>query len=222
LQRVQSKQNFKAVLFDHDGTLVDSEIVHFALWQKVLAAHGATLSIEFYADHCAGVPTKATAPFLIDHYQIHLTPEMLINEKRLAEVTRLSTTPYALMPFASDFIRLLASHNKIMAVVTGAPAPAAQRSIDAHALGSYLPRVFSGQDTLRNKPSPDCYLEALNQLGLKASDCIAFEDTEHGLLAATDAGIKCYAVPHELSKGQNFSRASAVFKDFSEAAKALL
>jgi HAD superfamily hydrolase (TIGR01509 family) len=215
------KPVFKAVFFDHDGTLVDSEIVHMAIWQEVLARYGAILSNEFYADQCAGMPTSQTAVIFVEKFRLAIAPDELIKTKREAEAIRLTKSPYPLMPFAREIVRLFTAQKKILAVVTGAPMPAAQYSLNAHGLHTDIPRIFSGQDTLRNKPAPDCYLQAMEQLGLKPQDCIAFEDTEHGVRAAADANIACFAIPHTLSKGQDFTRATAVFSSFAEAMKAL-
>jgi HAD superfamily hydrolase (TIGR01509 family) len=212
-------RSFKAVFFDHDGTLVDSESVHMAIWQEVLLRYGATLTNTFYADECAGVPTSQTAQVFVDKFALQITPTELIKIKREAEALQLAKKPYPLMPYAREIIDLFQRQNKMMAVVTGAPIHAAQHSLNAHGLTEFIPRVFSGQDTPRNKPAPDCYLLALKTLGLTPSECIAFEDTEHGLQAAADANIACYAIPHALSKGQNFSRATAMFDSFHAAAR---
>jgi HAD superfamily hydrolase (TIGR01509 family) len=213
--------SFKAVFFDHDGTLVDSESVHMVIWQEVLARYDATLSNQFYADQCAGVPTSQTAELFVEKFQLRLAPAELIKTKREAEALRLAKTPYPLMPFAREIVSFFAKQQKTLAVVTGAPTHAAQHSLNAHGLNTFIPRIFSGQDTPRNKPAPDCYLLAVEQLGLQAHECIAFEDTEAGLRAATGANITCYAIPHALSKGQDFSRAKAVFDNFEMTLKAL-
>jgi HAD superfamily hydrolase (TIGR01509 family) len=215
------KHSFKAVFFDHDGTLVDSESVHMVIWQDVLSRYNATLSNQFYADQCAGVPTSQTAELFVEKFQLRLTPTELIKTKREAEALRLAQNPYPLMPFAREIVSLFGEQRKMLAVVTGAPIHAAQHSLNAHGLNALIPRIFSGQDTPRNKPAPDCYLLAVEQLGLQPHECIAFEDTEAGLRAASDANITCYAIPHALSKGQNFSKAAAVFDSFEMAMKAL-
>lgn len=214
-------QPFKAVLFDHDGTLVDSEVVHCQLWQGILLQHGAQLSAQFYANVCAGVPSADTAQILIERFKLDYLPADLLEDKREAERTQLAAKPFPLMPYVREVVQGFADLSKVMAVVTGAPMHAAQRSISAHELGSLLPHIFSGQDTPRNKPAPDCYLRALDKLQISATQAIAFEDTEHGVRAAVDAGITCYAIPHSLSKTQDFSKATAIFDNLKEAFYAL-
>jgi beta-phosphoglucomutase-like phosphatase (HAD superfamily) len=214
-------QPFQAVLFDHDGTLVDSEGVHCQLWQGILLRHGVQLPGQFYADVCAGVPSAHTAQILIEEFKLDYLAADLLEDKREAERIQLAAIPFPLMPFVREVVQGFADHSKVMAVVTGAPMHAAQRSITGHDLGSLLPRIFSGQDTPRNKPAPDCYLRALDDLNITAAQAIAFEDTEHGVRAAVDAGITCYAIPHSLSKSQDFSKATAIFDNLKQAFQAL-
>jgi len=70
---------------------------------------------------------------------------------------------------------------------------------------------------LKSKPEPDCYLLALERLSLKPEDCVAIEDTEHGLRAAAMAGIKCLVIPTEMSRHHDFSLASAVLPNMNAA-----
>ena len=69
----------------------------------------------------------------------------------------------------------------------------------------------------RNKPAPDCYLLAAQRLGLAPAQCVAIEDTQAGVTSAVAAGMACVAVPHALSRHQDFSRASAVVDSLADA-----
>ena len=71
----------KAVLFDHDGTLVDSEPTHWRLWQDVLRTHGAVLTEQHYKDYYAGMPTAANAANLAERFAIDRTPAALAEDK---------------------------------------------------------------------------------------------------------------------------------------------
>ena len=77
--------------------------------------------------------------------------------------------------------------------------------------------VVSGDDVRHSKPAPDCYLLALARLGLRADECLAVEDTEHGLRAASLAGVGCLAVPTEMSRHHDFSLAAGIFADMAAA-----
>jgi beta-phosphoglucomutase-like phosphatase (HAD superfamily) len=77
--------------------------------------------------------------------------------------------------------------------------------------------LVSGDDVARSKPAPDCYLAALSRLSLASADCVALEDTETGVRAASAAGIRCIAVPGPLSDHQDFSLATHVATDLKDA-----
>ena len=80
----------------------------------------------------------------------------------------------------------------------------------AHGLASHFAVVVSVDDVRHSKPAPDCYLLAIERLGLPAADCIAIEDTEHGVAAAAGAGISCLALPTAMSRHHDFTQAAAV------------
>jgi len=70
---------------------------------------------------------------------------------------------------------------------------------------------------VHSKPAPDCYLLALQHMGLQAHDAVAFEDTEHGVTAAVAAGLACVAIPTPMSAGQDFSAATVLLPDMESA-----
>ena len=73
------------------------------------------------------------------------------------------------------------------------------------------------QMILKHKPHPDLYLLALDKIDLKAEWCLAFEDTQYGVEAAKSAEVTCFAIPNELTKNQDFSKADKVFSNLKEA-----
>jgi len=104
-----------------------------------------------------------------------------------------------------------------LGVVTGASANGVRVTLRANEFEPLFSLTVSGDDVLKSKPEPDCYLLALERLSLKPEDCIAIEDTEHGLRAAAMAGIRCLAIPTEMSRHHDFSLASAVLPNMNAA-----
>ena len=76
--------------------------------------------------------------------------------------------------------------------------------------------IVTKDDVLRGKPFPDVYLEGMKRLGLKGFECLAIEDTEHGLESAKSAGAFCFVVPQEFSKKQNFSKADKILNSLED------
>ncbi|MDD5013456.1 MAG: HAD-IA family hydrolase, partial [Candidatus Pacebacteria bacterium] len=76
--------------------------------------------------------------------------------------------------------------------------------------------IITKDDVLNGKPAPDVYLEAMKRLRLQGKECLAIEDTEHGLESAKQAGAYCFAIPQEFSKNQNFSKADKVLESLND------
>jgi len=207
----------KAILFDHDGTLVDSEIAHFQMWVEVLKEYGVSLSQQQYKSHYAGIPTPANAVDMVQRFALPVSPESLIAEKNFATQALLSREAFPLMPGAQESIAFFQSCGIQLAVVTGAGREGVDVSIRGHALQGCFSTVVSGDDVAHSKPAADCYLLAMQRLGFSAEQCIAIEDTQNGVIAASSAGITCLAVPNAMSEQHDFSRAAEVFHNLEEA-----
>ena len=207
-----------AVFFDHDGTLVDSEPSHFQMWRQVLAHYGVPLSEEQYKNYYAGVPTAANAVDMVKRFALPERHTALAEAKNLATRAFLSKSAFPLMPDAKETLALFHSRGLQLAVVTGASRIGVQATIRAYSLHDYFATVVSGDDVRQSKPAPDCYLLAIRLLGVESAECIAIEDTEHGVNAANAAGLACLAVPTMMSKHQDFSRATGLFGSLGEAA----
>ncbi len=206
-----------AILFDHDGTLVDSETIHCRMWAQVLERHGVVFSEALYKAHHAGVPTAANAVDIVARFGLPLQAEELARAKDAAVTAYLARDVFPLMPGALEAIAFFRRAGLRQAVVTGARRHGVESSLRGHGLAAGFDTVVSADDVRRSKPAPDCYLLALERLGLQAHECVAIEDTEHGVEAARSAGIDCVAVPHVMSEHQDFGRATAVLRDLHEA-----
>ncbi|MFT5218449.1 MAG: HAD superfamily hydrolase (TIGR01509 family) [Planctomycetota bacterium] len=207
----------QAILFDHDGTLVDSEPEHHQMWIRILQEFGVSLSHEEYKKHYAGMPSDANARNLVAKFQLDISAVELFEKKNNVTRDYLSHGAFPLMPGAQVALDNLHDSGFKLAVVTGAGREGIDSTIRGHTLEKYFSAVVCKDDVEHSKPAPDCYLLALKQLGLSASQAIAIEDTEHGVASATQAGIRCLAVPNEMSAEHDFAAASKIFTDLDSA-----
>ncbi|MBQ0831012.1 HAD family phosphatase [Marinobacter sp.] len=209
--------SIQAVLFDHDGTLVNSEPVHLELWNRVLKPYGVQLTEQQYKDLYAGVPTPANAVDLVNRFGIPADAVALAKAKNLQTAKYLEQQSFPLMPGVTKTVSSLHQLGLKLGVVTGASANGVQATLGANQLESLFSVTVSGDDVLRSKPEPDCYLLALERLSLQPEDCVAIEDTEHGLRAAALGGIECLAIPTEMTRNHDFSLATAVLPNMNAA-----
>ena len=206
----------RAVLFDHDGTLVDSEPIHYQLWVQVLRRYGVMISEEVFNSVCAGMPTLANAVDLVKRYNLPVQAENLAEEKHTITKEFLAENAYPLMPGVQKAIQALIKQGLTLAIVTGANQHSVGATVRTYSFDRHFAYVISADDVQKSKPAPDCYLLALEKLGLRPEECLAIEDTEHGLRAASQAGIPCLVLPTELSMNHDFSLATVVVKEMSQ------
>lgn len=214
--------SFKAVLFDHDGTLVDSEAVHFSLWNRVLQPYGLALTEAQYQAHYAGMPTAANGVDLVQRFGVGASPERLAELKNQTTETYLQTAAFALMPGVRESMAQLQTRGLRLGVVTGARGFAIAATLRSHQIAAAFDTVVSADDVVHSKPAPDCYLLALQRMGLQAREAVAFEDTEHGVASAVAAGLACVAIPTPMSADHDFSAATVTLPSMQEAVRWVL
>jgi len=154
---------------------------------------------------------------LVQRYGMDESPELLAEAKNAATREYLERQTFPMMPGVEEAISYFHGAGLKLAVVTGASANGVQTTLRANELEQYFSAIVSGDDVRASKPAPDCYLLALQQLGVSAAECLAIEDTQHGLEAAFQAGINCVALPTEMSMHHDFHLAVATLGGIPEA-----
>lgn len=211
-----SPSSLQAVLFDHDGTLINSETVHFTLWQQLLVPFGIELTDTYYNDVMAGVPTSQNGVDVVRDFALSVAPQSLADTKTRLTAEHLRKAPFPLMPGAKETIALCRERGLRVAIVTGGSKYSVQRTLECYGFDDWVECVVAVEDVEHSKPAPDCYLKALGLMGLTAKQAIAVEDTEAGLSAAVSAGLRCAAIPTDQSAGHDFSKASGVYQCLSD------
>jgi len=207
----------KGLVFDHDGTLVDSEIAHFDCWRQTMLNHGIDISEQEYIEHHNGIPTLRNAQVFVDTYSLAVTAPKLAAEKQALFERRARVQPPPLMPSVLETLNLARTQGFSMAIATGADAADIARSLKAHDLTSYFTVTATRSDVDAGKPAPDVYLLACERLGLAPTTAVAFEDTAAGITAAKAAGLYCIAIPNAYSAQQDLSQADLVSPNLFEA-----
>lgn len=184
----------KAILFDHDGTIADSELAHFNMWKGILLHYGVNLTHDEYVNQYAGIPSKDNAKTIVADYNLDIEPQELIKAKANATNQYLKTQAFPLMSGAMQTIRYFHKQGFKIGIVTGAGKEGVSATIQHHKLSQYISIVVCSDDVIHSKPAPDCYLLAADKLSLQPEQCLAIEDTYNGSVSANNAGIKCIGV----------------------------
>lgn len=169
-------------------------------------------------DEFAGMPTIDNAQDLVARFQLKATVDELVAKKLEIAQVYLENKAFPLMAGAQDILDYFQQQPTLQqAIVTGAGASIVNATVRSYQLAPYFATIVSCDDVARSKPAPDGYLLALERLGLKAAECIAIEDTEHGVAVAVAAGIACLAIPNTQSQSHDFSKATAVLANLAAA-----
>lgn len=181
-----------AVLWDLDGILVDSEPVLFEAERLLLAEHGAELTAQIKREY-VGLGGREVLAALAGHFG--LTPDLAAWTARKIELA--SELLDSVRPFGptTAMVRALSAEGVPMAVASGSPPAAIDRSLTAAGLAELLPVRVSVEQVAAGKPAPDVFLAAARRLGVPPADCVVVEDAVPGVLAARAAGMRCVAIP---------------------------
>ncbi|MEY4588931.1 MAG: hypothetical protein RL497_1007 [Pseudomonadota bacterium] len=180
-----------AVIFDHDGTLVNSEPVHHQCWQQAIAPFGASFPLADYVHHLTGIPSASSAQWIIDRFNLPTDAARLYASKQTFVDTFLQTDAFPLMPHAEELVRFCFDAGLKLAVASGAGRKEITRSLSVHGLDRWITTVASKDDVQNNKPAPDVYQFALHQLKITPEHAIAIEDSNAGEASARAASLKC-------------------------------
>ena len=187
------ESDFDGLIFDLDGTLVDSMPAHFDAWCSALAAHGAAGIFGedvFYA--MGGRPGRDIVRDLNGEHGLRLDPDAVLFAKREHFLNNLHK-----IELYEEVVSFARSHaGKVpIAVATGSNRIGAERTLQAVGLSDLIDEVVTSDDVKCGKPAPEIFLEAAARIEIAPERCVAFEDAPAGIMAAQSAGMRVVAVP---------------------------
>jgi HAD superfamily hydrolase (TIGR01509 family) len=183
-----------ALLFDIDGTLIDSDPLHAQVFKDIMAKRGVEVDRAFYLANIHGRHNTDIFRDLLpdeDARAMHLVKEAAFRE--------ILPDTYPSIPGAGELIEGALRQDIAVAAVTNAPRLNAEAMLKATGLLDHVSIIVVGEECARGKPAPDPYLEALRHFDLSAAQAIAFEDSPSGIVSARAAGITTVGVRSSLS-----------------------
>lgn len=190
-----STPRITSVIFDLDGTLVDSEPNYYEAARQVLARYGLPdFSWEQHA-RFIGIGTRETLEILDRQHALTGPIEEMLAAKNAAylELARASTEVF---PEMRKFVERLHAEGVRMAVASGSSRSAIDTILVGTGLDSFMELVVSAEEVEHGKPEPDVFLEAARRLGAAPAECVILEDAAPGAAAAHAAGMRCIAIPY--------------------------
>ncbi|MBQ6094740.1 MAG: HAD family phosphatase [Lachnospiraceae bacterium] len=186
----------RAVLFDMDGTLIDTEKYYRVFWPKAMAEFGyhmtdeQVLSMRSLGRPFAPARLKEWFGEELDYYAVRARRTEMME-------AQLDIDGIQLKPGAVEILEELRRRGILAAVATATPPERTEKYLGLTGIRPYFSKIISATQVKEGKPSPDIYLYACEQLGLAPEECMAVEDAPNGILAAYRAGLRVVMVPDQ-------------------------
>ncbi|NLE84460.1 MAG: HAD-IA family hydrolase [Chloroflexi bacterium] len=200
----------RALIFDFDGLILDTETVEVEIWTEIYAQYGMTFDMEAYQGVIGSSGARGFDPAqpLVDREGetrsvAEIRKDFLQTALRYCE----KLNP---MEGAAELIRGAKADGYLVAVGSSAAHWWLETHLTRLGLIDEFDTIVSSEDVENAKPQPDIFLKVLENLSIPPEDALVLEDSNNGVLAAHRAGIRAIAVPNPITKGQDFSLAAAI------------
>lgn len=203
----------KAIIFDMDGVIIDSEEQHNRAAQRVFQSHGITVDADYHAKF-VGTSTRNLVQTSIRELGLDIAEDTLYEEMNLEKKKVLAEEGYVPLPGVVDLIRQLAQEGFKLAIASSSIPNDIKEVVKALKIRKYFHQLVSSTQVTHPKPAPDIFAQALKELGVNASEAIVIEDSEHGVQAAKAAGITCVGYLNPNSGKQDLGCADVLLESF--------
>jgi len=210
------REMFKAVLFDMDGVIVDTEPLHCKAYFKMFEAVNISVSTDLY-ESFTGQSTLDICKQLCQRYHLAEPPATLVQLKRKF-FKELFASDDSLTLIEGVLKRIKEYHQQGMTLVLASSASMStiNKVFKRFELDPYFVAKLSGADLKASKPHPAIFIKAAKASGFTKEECVVIEDSTNGIAAANAAGIFCIGFKSPHSKNQDYTKASKIITDFSE------
>lgn len=205
----------KAVIFDMDGLMIETEHLQSQSFEKVLKEYGKKPILnKDGVVQLVGITAKKNWVLLKKRYHIDEAIEVLLAKKRKIYIKLLEKN-IAAKPGLYKLVKFLVGHKIKIAVASNSVRQHIEFVLSKLKLIKHFTLLVSGEDLRRGKPFPDIFLKTAKHLKVKPGECLVLEDAEVGIIAAKRAGMKVIAIPNRYTKSQDFSLADRIVQSLA-------
>lgn len=206
----------KALIFDFDGLIIDTEMPDYLSWQEIYRDHGVELPLDLWASIVGGTAASDFDPY---NYLEELVGEPIDREgiwikRRKRDIDLIVKQP--ILPGVIDYIQDAGRLGLKLAIASSSPESWVVGHLTRLDLIGHFDCICTADDVTKTKPDPALLLAVLSGLEITASDCLMFEDSPNGITAANRAKIFCVCIPNELTAQLDLDHADLMLNSLAD------
>jgi HAD superfamily hydrolase (TIGR01509 family) len=205
---------FKAILFDNDGILMDTEKLYFFACRDTLAEEGFEYTEEMYA-HYTLYNNRGAWHYLVEEQGYSEEKARVVQLRWRDTYLRLFLTDTQLFPETIDVLKTLQGKFRL-GLVTGSSQKEIDVKFEQTGIKDFFEICNARETYERSKPFPDPYLHTAEMMRVKPEECLVIEDSPRGAIAAKAAGMTCYIIPNGMTEHLKFPEVDCTLKNLSE------
>jgi HAD superfamily hydrolase (TIGR01509 family) len=206
----------EAIIFDFDGVIIDTETPDYEVWQVFYQSHGLDLSVDLWLNR-TGVDVTSMGFDPVLHFHALTGNELaqaIVQAQHQTYLDRCAAQP--LLAGVAETLQAARQRGLKLAIASNSDHAWVDRWLNQHDLLSYFDCVRCRDDVQAGKPAPDLYLSAAACLDVPVDRCIAIEDSPTGMKAALAAGIRCVAIPNQMTARLNHPEVALTLSSLAE------
>jgi HAD superfamily hydrolase (TIGR01509 family) len=204
----------KAVIFDLDGVLIDSEPFHLVVNKKIFVDLDIVLSEEDYQGFI-GTTHKYMWSTIKKKYGLPQSVPELVNMQVGGNINYIRDEKIVAIQGVTDLLSELKKENIKIGIASSSPTEVIELVIKKLNISEYFSAIVGGEKIEKGKPAPDIFFEAAKWLNTKPENCVVIEDSENGVKAAKAAGMKCVGFRNPNTGKQNLKKADLIVDKYS-------
>lgn len=209
-------KEIRCVLFDMDGVIIDSELLHKKAYYETFVSLGLEVSEELYKT-LTGSSTINAFQKLVAHFDLKEDPNELVLQKRKRYVDFFENDPTLhLVNGVEEIIKYFYNKGMTLVLASSSAMVNIDRVFNRFDLNQYFTAKISGADLKESKPHPEIFEKAAILGNTAKENCIVIEDSDNGIKAANDAGIFVFGYRNPMAADQTLENADVVITDFGE------
>ena len=206
----------KAVIFDMDGVIVNSEPLHHLAYKKMFEEFQLDVSNSLY-ESFTGQSTHSICKQLCNIFNLNKDPnELVLSKRKHFKVIFERDSSFQMIDGAMNLIENYFNNDLTLVLASSASMTNIDRIFKKFDLNKFFKAKISGADLKESKPNPEIFVKAAQLAGFKKEECIVIEDSTSGIMASKSAGIYCVGYNSYNSKNQNYDNANLVVSNLNE------